>query len=75
MATQDLMAAISRIQEQRHHNGKTILDEILSSNLSAFEKRPARLLEEAQTLAGAGTETTALILSVRLPLITQVRKY
>jgi hypothetical protein len=63
------MTKINRVLKQQHQNGKTVLDEILSSNLTAFEKRPERLLEEAQTLAAAGTETTAWTLTVKNPLI------
>ena len=52
---------------QRHREGKdnhTVFDEILDSNLPDFEKRPQRLLEDAQNIAIAGTETTAWSLSV-----------
>lgn len=52
---------------QRHREGKdnhTVFDEILDSNLPEFEKRPERLLEDAQNIAIAGTETTAWSLSV-----------
>jgi hypothetical protein len=65
------MTKINRVLKQQHQHGKTVLDEILSSNLTAFEKRPERLLEEAQTLAAAGTETTAWTLTVENPLIRQ----
>jgi len=59
------MAKINRLVGQRHQDGNTVLDEILRSNLIEYEKRPERLLEEAQTLAAAGTETTAWTLTVR----------
>ena len=64
---QDLMAKINRVVA-RHQEGmddKTVFDEILDSNLSDFEKRPERLMEESQNIAIAGTETTAWTLSVR----------
>ncbi|RDW75998.1 cytochrome P450-1 [Coleophoma crateriformis] len=62
----DLMAKINRVCA-RHQEGmddKTVFDEILDSNLSDFEKRPERLMEDAQNIAIAGTETTAWTLSV-----------
>lgn len=60
------MAKINRVVA-RHQEGmddKTVFDEILDSNLSEFEKRPERLMEESQNIAIAGTETTAWTLSV-----------
>jgi len=62
----DLMAKINRVVA-RHQEGmddKTVFDEILDSNLTDFEKRPERLMEESQNIAIAGTETTAWTLSV-----------
>ena len=52
----------------RHQEGmddKTVFDEILDSNLTDFEKRPGRLMEESINIAVAGTETTAWTLSVK----------
>lgn len=45
-------------------NRITIFDEILESRLSEEDKRPLRLLQEAQNISVAGTATTALVLSV-----------
>ena len=42
----------------------TIFDEILESKLSDEDKKPLRLLQEAQNISVAGTVTTAMILSV-----------
>ncbi|KAI4161885.1 MAG: hypothetical protein LQ342_004451 [Letrouitia transgressa] len=44
-------------------NRITIFDEILESRLSEEDKRPLRLLQEAQNISVAGTATTALVLS------------
>ncbi|KAL6720904.1 hypothetical protein ACLMJK_000003 [Lecanora helva] len=49
-----------------HHEVKdrpTVFDEILESRLSDEDKKPLRLLQEAQNISVAGTMTTALILS------------
>lgn len=42
-----------------------MFDEILDSKLSEEDKKPLRLLQEAQNFSIAGTETTSWILSVR----------
>ena len=42
-----------------------MFDEIFDSKLSAEDKQPLRLLQEAQNFSIAGTETTSWILSVR----------
>ncbi|KAK0099286.1 hypothetical protein ONS95_006346 [Cadophora gregata] len=56
------------IHEQKGDNkslsGRTIFHEILSSDLSPQEKTSNRLMQEGVALIGAGTETTAWILSV-----------
>jgi hypothetical protein len=65
-SSKDLEKKINHVVE-RHNKGindGTVFDEILNSNLSDYEKRPERLLEESQNIAVAGTETTAWTLSV-----------
>jgi cytochrome P450 len=65
-SSKDLEKTINHVDE-RHNKGindGTVFDEILNSNLSDYEKRPERLLEESQNVAVAGTETTAWTLSV-----------
>lgn len=64
---QQLLGNIDRVAKS-HHEGKdnkTVFDEILDSKLSEEDKKPLRLLQEAQNFSIAGTETTSWILSVR----------
>lgn len=64
---QQLLSNIDRVAKS-HHEGKdnkTVFDEILDSRLSEEDKKPLRLLQEAQNFSIAGTETTSWILSVR----------
>ena len=67
MCTQQLLDNVARVA--KHHNEgkdqKTVFDEILDSRLSEDDKKPHRLLQEAQNVSIAGTETTSWILSVR----------
>ncbi|KAL9104891.1 MAG: hypothetical protein Q9163_000208 [Psora crenata] len=61
-----LLGNISRVSEA-HNEGKdsrTVFDEILDSKLSEEDKKPLRLLQEAQNFSIAGTETTSWILSI-----------
>ena len=61
------MRNIERVKNARAEGGndqKTVFDEIFDSKLSDYEKRPSRLLEEAQNISIAGTETTSWTLSV-----------
>ena len=65
--SQQLLSNIDRVAKS-HHEGKdnkTVFDEIFDSKLSAEDKKPLRLLQEAQNFSIAGTETTSWILSVR----------
>ena len=65
---QQLLSNIDRVAKS-HHEGKdnkTVFDEIFDSKLSEEDKKPLRLLQEAQNFSIAGTETTSWILSVRL---------
>ena len=64
---QQLLSNIDRVAKS-HHEGKdnkTVFDEIFDSRLSEEDKKPLRLLQEAQNFSIAGTETTSWILSVR----------
>lgn len=64
-----LLSNIARVMKS-HNESKdrtTVFDEILDSRLSAEDKEPLRLLQEAQNVSIAGTETTAWILSVSSP--------
>ena len=66
---QQLLSNIAKVAKS-HNEGKdskTVFDEISDSKLSAEDKQPLRLLQEAQTFSIAGTETTTWILSVRRP--------
>ena len=68
---QQLLGNIDRVAKF-HHEGKdskTVFDEILDSKLSEEDKKPLRLLQEAQNFSIAGTETTSWILSVRRPKV------
>jgi cytochrome P450 len=47
-----------------HKSTGTIFQALLDSDLSAEEKNADRLQDEAQTLVGAGSETTAKVLSI-----------
>lgn len=63
---QQLLSNIDRVAKS-HHEGKdnkTVFDEILDSKISEEDKKPLRLLQEAQNFSIAGTETTSWILSV-----------
>lgn len=63
---QQLLSNITRVSKS-HHEGKdskTVFDEIFDSKLSDEDKKPLRLLQEAQNFSIAGTETTSWILSV-----------
>ena len=64
--SQQLLANIDRVSKS-HHQGKggnTVFDEILDSRLSEEDKKPLRLLQEAQTFSIAGTESTSWLMSV-----------
>ena len=66
-SVQQLLSNIDRVAKS-HHEGKdskTVFDEIFDSKLSEEDKKPLRLLQEAQNFSIAGTETTSWILSVR----------
>ncbi|CAD6568404.1 MAG: hypothetical protein ASARMPRED_001705 [Alectoria sarmentosa] len=55
-----------------HYQGKdskTVFDELFDSRLSEEDKRPLRLLQEAQTFSIAGTETKSWTLSIMTVLI------
>ena len=61
------MRNVLRVKTAREEGGKdqkTVFDEIFDSKLSDHEKRPSRLMEEAQNISIAGTETTSWTLSV-----------
>ncbi|KAL9041934.1 MAG: hypothetical protein Q9214_003940, partial [Letrouitia sp. 1 TL-2023] len=62
---QQLSSNIERVMKDHHEvkDRKTIFDEILESRLSKEDKKPLRLLQEAQNISVAGTATTALVLS------------
>ena len=67
ISLQHLLSNIAKVAKS-HNQGKdskTVFDEILDSKLSAQDKKPLRLLQEAQNFSIAGTETTSWILSVR----------
>lgn len=61
-----LLSNIDRVAKSRHEgkDNKTVFDEILDSKLSEEDKRPLRLLQEAQNFSIAGTETTSWFLSI-----------
>ena len=52
-------AAIDRSSEEKDYEHTSVFRELLSSDLPPTEKIHARLWQEAQSLVGAGTETTA----------------
>lgn len=59
-SSQQLLDNIDRVAKS-HYQGKdskTVFDEIFDSKLSEEDKKPLRLLQEAQTFSIAGTETT-----------------
>ncbi|KAA8566069.1 hypothetical protein MFRU_039g00150 [Monilinia fructicola] len=62
---QELLSNIDRVRaaHQEGKDGKTVFDEIFDSKISDYEKRRLRLLQEAQNISIAGTETTAWTLS------------
>lgn len=54
----------AKAAHQQGKDGKTVFDEIFDSKIPEYEKRRSRLLEEAQNISIAGTETTSWTLSV-----------
>ena len=71
---QQLLSNIARVAKS-HYEGKdnkTVFDEILDSRLSEEDKKPLRLLQEAQNFSIAGTETTSWILSVRHTILRSI---
>ncbi|RYP64882.1 hypothetical protein DL771_008559 [Monosporascus sp. 5C6A] len=58
----DILA--ERNEEINQTGRKTVFSEILASGLPPSELTPKRLLQEAQSLIGAGLETTAWILTI-----------
>ncbi|RAL60631.1 hypothetical protein DID88_009949 [Monilinia fructigena] len=68
---QELLSNIDRVRAayQEGKDGKTVFDEIFDSKISDYEKRRLRLLQEAQNISIAGTETTAWTLSVSIDLL------
>ena len=70
------MRNIAKVME--HHkepkDQRTVFDEILDSKLSEADKKPLRLLQEAQNISIAGTITTSWILSVCIPEHTHAKQ-
>ncbi|KAI1194273.1 cytochrome P450 [Nemania serpens] len=54
----------NRQQEVKESGRKTVFSEMVSSDLPQHELHPKRLLQEAQSLIGAGFETTAWSLTI-----------
>ncbi|OKL59413.1 hypothetical protein UA08_05083 [Talaromyces atroroseus] len=63
MVRQQVDAIIDKNRTGHKSNG-TIFQALLDSDLSPEEKNADRLQDEAQTLVGAGSETTAKVLSI-----------
>ncbi|KAK3170072.1 hypothetical protein OEA41_009457 [Lepraria neglecta] len=62
----ELLSNIDRVKKSRldGKDSHTVFDEIFDSRLTEHEKRPGRLLEKAQNISIAGTETVSWTLSV-----------
>ena len=65
---QELIGNIRKVAKNRAEgkSSNTVFDEIFDSRLSEHEKREERLLQEAQNISIAGTESTSWTLSVTI---------